>query len=315
MTIHESSCRKFGSGYGPAAWALAPVANGPATAAALKLTTSMPEPLRNVLREIVPVYCSRSSSTRIGMSSSWRSAEAFALRGSEAFALRASSLFFVKVVMLYLPGRGRPGRRHRRRSPLDGGVNAVIRHAAAQRPGHPLADLRIGRIRIPVQQHLGRHDLPVLAETALRHLLVNPGPLYGVQLPSLGQSFERGDLALDGGTRRNARPNGSAVHDHGACPALTKSAAKPRALQFEIVAQDIEQRSRRVDIHGMRPPVYLQGDVAHSPLSLRIGSLEPSRCAPPYCRRTRPPVHEHGTIFWIRRCHARARQTKTAIVV
>ena len=97
-----------------------------------------------------------------------------------------------------LPDRLR--RCHRRRRALDGGLNAVIRHAAAQRPGHPLADLRIGRIRILVQQRLGRHDLPVLAEAALRDLLVNPGLLQGVQRAVLGQSFERGDLALHGRT-------------------------------------------------------------------------------------------------------------------
>ena len=53
-------------------------------------------------------------------------------------------------------------------------------------------------MRILVQQRLGGHDLPVLAEAALRHLLVNPGLLQRVQLAVLGQSFERGDLALHG---------------------------------------------------------------------------------------------------------------------
>ena len=67
------------------------------------------------------------------------------------------------------------------------------RHRA---PCHPLANLRIGRIRIPVEQHLGGDDLPVLAEAALRHLLVDPGLLHGVQRSLLGEPFERGDLAL-----------------------------------------------------------------------------------------------------------------------
>ena len=62
-----------------------------------------------------------------------------------------------------------------------------------------------------------------------------------------------------------------AVDDHRARPALAESAAKPRTLQAEIVAQDIEQRSRRVDIHGVRAAVHLQCDVAHARSSARMG--------------------------------------------
>ena len=84
---------------------------------------------------------------------------------------------------------------------LIAALNAVVRHAPAQRPVHGLADLRVRRLRVFVEQRLGGHDLPVLAEAALRHLLVDPGLLQRMQLAVLGQPFERGDLALHGRRR------------------------------------------------------------------------------------------------------------------
>ena len=52
--------------------------------------------------------------------------------------------------------------------------------------------------------------------------------------------------------RRDARPNRDAVDDDGAGAALAESAAEPRALQAEIVAEDVEQRSGRIDVHRVR---------------------------------------------------------------
>src|SRR4029077_5460655 len=96
-------------------------------------------------------------------------------------------------------------------------------------------------MRILIQQRLGRHDLPVLAKTTLRDLLINPGLLQRVELTSLGDSFERGDLALHGRSRRNADARCDAIDDHGARPALAESTTKPRTPQAKIIAQDIEQ--------------------------------------------------------------------------
>ena len=143
-----------------------------AIAAALKLTTSRPELLRKSRREVVPFQFVQHLFDLFRNVREGR----HATTSSPDDRLRQSAM--------------------RLRGALDGGLNAVVRHAAAQGAGHPLADLRIGRIRIPVQQHLGGHDLPVLAEAALRNLLVNPGLLHGMQRAVLGQSFERGDLAL-----------------------------------------------------------------------------------------------------------------------
>src|SRR5713101_4092780 len=67
MTIHESSCLKLGSGYGPPAPAAWPVAAASALAAVLKLTTSRPALLRKFLRDVVPFHFSNTSSTCFGI--------------------------------------------------------------------------------------------------------------------------------------------------------------------------------------------------------------------------------------------------------
>jgi len=150
------------------------------------------------------------------------------------------------------------------RCALDGGLDAVVRHAAAQRARHRLADFRIGGLRVAVEEDLRGQDLPVLTEAALRDLLVDPGLLDRMEHAVLGQPFERGDLgALHGGRGPDTRSNRLAFDDHGACAALTESATEAWPSQAEIVAEDVEQRSRRIDIHGVRLPVHLQGDGAH----------------------------------------------------
>ena len=95
----------------------------------------------------------------------------------------------------------------------------------------------------------------------------------GCSVPSLASPSSVVISPLTAGRRRDARPNRRAVDDHRARPALAKSATKPRTLQAEIIAQDIEQRSRRVDIQGVRAAVHLQCYVAHSAMLLtsRLG--------------------------------------------
>jgi hypothetical protein len=93
------------------------------------------------------------------------------------------------------------------RAAFDGCLNAVVRHTAAQRSVHGVADLRIGGMRIFVEQRLCRHDLPVLAESTLRDLLVHPRLLERVQLAVRREPFECGDFTLDGGHGQNAGTN------------------------------------------------------------------------------------------------------------
>ena len=118
-------------------------------------------------------------------------------------------------------------------------------------------DLRQRRIGIAFEQ-FGRLDHhPVLAEAALRSLLLDPGLLDRVKrvfrfvrrealllCPSRGQTFERGDFLVgDARDRRNAGAHFLAVDQNGAGSALRESAAELRTDQLEIVAQNVEQRS------------------------------------------------------------------------
>ena len=166
---------------------------------------------------------------------------------------------------------------HHLRRALDRGLNAVIRHAAAQGAGHPLADLRVGRVGVLVEQHLGGQDLAVLAEAALRHLLVDPRLLDRMQHAVFREPLERGDLgALHRRHRPDARAHRFALDDDRARAALAEPASESRPLQAEIVAQDVEQRSRRLDVHGVRLPVHLQREIAHRPqISICADRLTP----------------------------------------
>src|SRR5262249_44828897 len=89
-------------------------------------------------------------------------------------------------------------------------------------------------------------------------------------------AFERGDLASDTRGRSDARPCRHSIDDHCACSALTESATKSRTLKSKIVAQDVEQRSRRIDVQGVRFTVHLQCDVAHyrSPYTNGLSGLQ-----------------------------------------
>jgi hypothetical protein len=87
---------------------------------------------------------------------------------------------------------------------FDGGLNTVIRHAAAQRGVHGLADLCIRGMGVLVQHRFRRHNLPVLAESALQDLLIDPCLLQRVQLAVRGKAFECGDFTFDRRRRQDA---------------------------------------------------------------------------------------------------------------
>src|SRR4051812_48828309 len=109
---------------------------------------------------------------------------------------------------------------------LDGCLNAVVRHASTERPRHAFADLRVGRMRVPVEQRLGGHDLAVLTEAALRNLFVNPGLLQRVELSAGADPLEGRDLGANVRDRSDAGPGGHAVDDDGARATLSEAAAE-----------------------------------------------------------------------------------------
>jgi hypothetical protein len=119
-------------------------------------------------------------------------------------------------------------------------VDAVIGHAAAQRTLHALPDLRVGWTRVLVQERLRSEDLPVLAESALRHLLVDPCLLNRMELTVLREPLERRDLgAGDRRHRAHTRADGFTFDQHRARAALAEAASEPRAHEAEIIAQHV----------------------------------------------------------------------------
>src|SRR5262249_28019279 len=60
-----------------------------------------------------------------------------------------------------------------------------------------------------------------------------------------------------------ARTHRFAFDDHRARAALAEAAAETRTLEADVVAQDVEQRRGRIDVHGMRGAVDLQVERAH----------------------------------------------------
>ena len=71
--------------------------------------------------------------------------------------------------------------------------------------------------------------------------------------------FERGDLgALDRFHRRDAGSHRLPFDDHRAGSALAEAAAELGTVQFQIVAQDVEQRRRRIEVQRMARPLTLR---------------------------------------------------------
>src|SRR5438067_2998012 len=135
-------------------------------------------------------------------------------------------------------------------------------------------------MRISIEQRFGREDLAVLAEAALRHLLVNPGALQRMEYSVAREPFERRDVrSLRSGNGPGARSHRFAFDDHRACPALPEAASEARPLEAKIVAQHVEERNGRLDIHQMRRAVHGQGNPAHrfgSPRNYTTVSLAPT---------------------------------------
>src|SRR5579864_8607042 len=102
------------------------------------------------------------------------------------------------------------------------------------------------------------------AETALRGLLINEGLLQRMRLLRRAQALQGHDFGFsDGADRCNAGASGAAVQQNRAGAALTEAAAEFGAAQLEFVAEHIEQRRGRINIHGMGAAVDFQSYGTH----------------------------------------------------
>ena len=71
------------------------------------------------------------------------------------------------------------------------------------------------------------------------------------------EPVERQDvLVADARDRHRARADGIAVDDDRAGTALGQAAAEAGAVLVQVVAQDVEQRRRRIGVHDTRGAVH-----------------------------------------------------------
>src|SRR4029434_10925521 len=100
------------------------------------------------------------------------------------------------------------------------------------------------------------HDHARYAETALGGLLLDESTLDRPRLVDRAQALECPYLpAMKGGHRHQAGENRLVIEQHCAGAALTETTAKLGAVQLQLVAQHVKQRSGRVHIDLMRAVV------------------------------------------------------------
>jgi hypothetical protein len=126
--------------------------------------------------------------------------------------------------------------------PVDRLTDAAICAATTDIPLHGNIDIGIGRFWGAADQGHGAHDLAGLAVTALRHLFIDPGLLYGFRQGIAGQSFDGCDfLSCHCGDRKAAGPDGITGKVNGTGAALGDAAAEFSAFEAYQVAYDPEQ--------------------------------------------------------------------------
>ena len=120
------------------------------------------------------------------------------------------------------------------------GEDRVVLPAPGEDIDH-LADFRVARLGILIEERLRCQDDAVEAKPALGGLFVDERPLQGMRTLGRAQPLERRDRrAADRADGRHAGSDRAAPDDDGAGSALSKSASELRATEPEIVAQHVE---------------------------------------------------------------------------
>src|SRR5277367_2642986 len=96
------------------------------------------------------------------------------------------------------------------------------------------------------------------------------------------QPLQCGDIAVARRSyRKNTRPHRAPIDDHRARAALGKTAAKPGAVEFQVVAQNIEEGRGGIRLDAPRLAIHLQRDLLHaSSLSSRAAKGGVARVSP-----------------------------------
>src|SRR3984885_7958584 len=136
-----------------------------------------------------------------------------------------------------------------------------MRAAAAEIVAQRFHRLLFGRVRVAHQQRLGRHDHAVEAIAALRGLLGNKSFLHGVGVDAGAETFKCHDVAAGAAfDRDHAGASRHAVDQHGASAAFAEATPVFRSVQFEVVAQHMEQGGVGRGTDLMDPAVDVQAD-------------------------------------------------------
>jgi hypothetical protein len=129
-------------------------------------------------------------------------------------------------------------------------------------------DVRFGGPGLGGEQRRRRHDLARLAIAALRHVLLDPGLLHGMQALAR-QALDRDHAAVpDGAHRQRARSDRLSVQVHGAGPAQPGAAPVFGAREPQVVAEHPEERFFGIGLDDLALAVHLQGNGSHGHFTL-----------------------------------------------
>src|SRR5262245_48163708 len=103
-----------------------------------------------------------------------------------------------------------------------------------------LTNLLFRGFRCALQECCGLHDHAVDAVAALHRLLFYERSLQRMQIFIRPEALERRNLPTHTPYRIDTRSNGGAVEMHRAGAALSQAATKTRAVQPEIVSQEVQ---------------------------------------------------------------------------
>src|SRR5580704_9548576 len=142
---------------------------------------------------------------------------------------------------------------------LDRGPDALVRPTPADVAAHRRVDVGVRRALARGEQRGRAHYLARLAVSALRHVLLDPSLLHGMEPAAPRQALDgRDPTAFHRRDRCHAGAHRGAVHVHGASTAEGHAAAELRAGKIEIFAQHPEERLVLIAGHVHRSPVHVE---------------------------------------------------------
>jgi hypothetical protein len=151
--------------------------------------------------------------------------------------------------------RGWQRRRCVHRSP-KGSQDARIHAAAADIALHGSPHVRVGSVRATIEQRCAGEDHSRSAVAALKGRLVQECTLQRVEPVSGGEPLDRRDIVADRiGQGGDACADDLAFEKHRADAAHALGAAELCAGEVQLLAEDVEERSLRLEGDLMRHPV------------------------------------------------------------